>query len=408
MRVLTFTSLFPNSEAPTHGIFVYQRSAHLARRAGNEVQVVSPVPYFPRWLNFKRWHTISEIPAQEQIGELTVYHPRYLLLPRISMPFHGWSMFATSLPVARRLHGRFKFDYIDAHYVFPDGFAAVLLGRSLKLPVIVTARGTDINVFPTFRLIRPMIRWTLRQASGIIAVSAALKRSMIELGMPPDKILVIGNGVDLQRFDLMDHSVARQRLGLTEYGPILVCVAALKPQKGHQVLISAVAELALCHPTLKLYILGEGEYRSSLEKLICEKGLEKRVVLKGIRPNEELKLWYNAADLSCLVSAREGWPNVITESLACGTPVLATRVGGIPEILNSEELGILVNETVESIAAGLKRALAKNWNREAIALQTRTRTWDHVAAEVEEVFRRDSTPEQPPQANPAQGPQGSS
>ena len=399
MRVLTFTSLFPNSEAPTHGIFVYQRSVHLARRPGNEVQVVSPVPYFPRWLNFKRWHTISEIPAQEQIGELTVYHPRYPLLPRISMPFHGWSMFATSLPVARRLHDRLKFDCIDAHYVFPDGFAAVLLGKSLKLPVIVTARGTDMNVFPSFRLIRPMIRWTLRQASGIIAVSAALKRSMVELGTPPDKIQVISNGVDLQRFGLMDHSVARRRLGLTEDGPILVSVAALKPQKGHQVLISAVAELAQCHPSLKLYILGEGEYRNNLEKLICEKRLQKRVVLKGIRPNEELKLWYNAADLSCLVSAREGWPNVITESLACGTPVLATRVGGIPEILHSEELGILVNETVESIAAGLERALAKNWNRESIALQTRTRTWDHVAAEVEEVFRRNSMPGQPSRAN---------
>ncbi len=211
--------------------------------------------------------------------------------------------------------------------------------------------------------------------------------------------MVISNGVDLQRFGLMDHSVARRRLGLTEDGPILVSVAALKPQKGHQVLISAVAELAQCHPSLKLYVLGEGECRSNLEKLICEKRLQKRVVLKGIRPNEELKLWYNAADLSCLVSAREGWPNVITESLACGTPVLATRVGGIPEILHSEELGILVNETVESIVAGLERALAKNWNREAIALQTRTRTWDHVAAEIEGVFTRNSTPGQPSRAN---------
>jgi glycosyltransferase involved in cell wall biosynthesis len=383
---LTFASLFPNSSDPDHGIFVYQRSAHLAKRPGNEVEVVAPIPYLPRWVKIRRWQTAATLPHQETIRTLTVHHPRYLLLPRISMPFHALSMFLGCLPEIRRINRRRKIDCIDAHFVYPDGLVAVLLGKLLRIPVIVSARGTDINVYPSFYLIRPMIRWTLRRASALIAVSAALKSAMAALGTDENKIRVVSNGVDSQRFQNSKQEEARRQLNLPLEGRLILSVGALIPSKGHRLLVRAFSRIAAELGNVWLFILGEGPYRSELQQLITKLGLNGKVQLPGKCRNEELPLWYNAADISCLASAREGWPNVVTESLACGTPVVATRVGGIPEILHSAELGLLTEQREESLAAGLKQALSRKWDRAEISRVTRERTWETVAAEVEQVL----------------------
>jgi teichuronic acid biosynthesis glycosyltransferase TuaC len=386
LRILTFTSLFPNSVDPSYGIFIYHRTSNLADRPGNEVVVVSPVPYFPRWLKTQRWWKASQIPTAEKIGKLVVYHPRYPLLPKISMPLHALLMFLGSWRRCAKLNREARIDCIDAHFVYPDGMAAVLLGKVLGVPVTVSARGTDINLFSSFLLIRPMIRWTLKQSAAAIAVSAALKEKMKELGIDAGKIHVIPNGVDAASFRVIPKEDARRKLGLAEDGPILVSVGSLIPGKGHQLLIQAVGQIARIHPELRLYILGEGPFRVKLESLVAELRLTDRVQLLGKRPHEELPLWFSAADASCLVSSREGWPNVVSESLACGTPVVGARVGGIPEILHSPELGVLVEQTSESVAAGIEQVFAKHWNREEISGQTRARTWETVAAEVDEVL----------------------
>jgi len=383
LRILTFTSLYPNRVNPLQGIFIHQRVLHLARRPGNFVEAIAPVPYFPSWLPLPRWRQFSQIPREEEIDGVRIHYPRYPLLPRISMPAHGMLMYLSSLSLCLRLHRKKTFDCIDAHFVYPDGFAAVRLGRDLKLPVVVSARGTDINLYSSFRLIRPMLRWTLANAAGAIAVSADLKNKMIALGIPEAKIQVIANGVDTERFQPLDAKSARKQLGISEEGGILVSVGSLIESKGHHLLIAAVAKLAAQFPKLRLYVIGEGVYRAKLEELVREKRLEDKVFLPGNRPNEELPQWFSAADLSCLISSREGWPNVISEALACGTPVLATRIGGIPEIVTSPELGMFVEREVDSIAAGLEQALTKSWNREEIARRSRSRSWDAVAAEVE-------------------------
>jgi teichuronic acid biosynthesis glycosyltransferase TuaC len=348
--------------------------------------VVSPIPFFPRWLKTKRWQTASELPEEEVVGNLTVHHPRYPLLPKISMPLHGLLMFLGSLRCVAALNRLRKIDCIDAHFVYPDGFAAMLLGKYLGVPVTVSARGTDINLFPSFRLIRPMIRWTLRRANGIIAVSGALRDAMAVLGLSKDKIHLIPNAVDTARFRPIPAGEARQQLHLPEGGPLLVSVGSLIEAKGHQVTIRAVALAGAHFPSLRLYIIGEGPYRTELEKLIKSLGLQERVHLLGKRLNEELPFWFSAAALSCLASSREGWPNVVTESLACGTPVVATRVGGIPEILNSPEMGTLVEQTSEDVAAGIVKSLSKKWDRQAISREASARTWETVAEEVEEVL----------------------
>jgi glycosyltransferase involved in cell wall biosynthesis len=293
-------------------------------------------------------------------------------------------MFLGALSTGRRLHRRLAFDCIDAHYVYPDGFAAILLGKILKIPVAISARGTDINVFPSFGLIRPLIRWTLQQAKGLIAVSSALKDRMVHLGAPADKIRVIPNGVDVERFEPMDRCEARRSLGIPVTGAVIVSVGSLVPAKRHEVLIEAVAQLATRIPDLKAYIIGDGSLRSELEALRRRTHGEGRVFLVGEKPNTELSRWFSAADVSCLLSAREGWPNVVMESLACGTPVIATRVGGIPEIIVSSELGILVAEDLGSITEGIASALRRQWDRGALVRYAQSRTWKVVAAEVQE------------------------
>jgi teichuronic acid biosynthesis glycosyltransferase TuaC len=350
------------------------------------VEVVAPVPFFPSWLHTTRWGVASRLRTVERIGALTIHHPRYLLLPKVSMPLHGLSMYWGCLPLVRRLHAFARFDCIDAHFVYPDGFAAVLLGKKLGLPVIVSARGTDINLYPSFGLIRPMIRWTLRHAAARVAVSGALRDKMAMVGGTDIPIRVIPNGVDAVRFRPVPLQEARKQLGLPPENPTIVAVGALIEAKGHHYLIRAIRELAPRYPDLQLYILGEGPYRGMLEKFVRELELAGRVHLMGKKPNEELRLWFSAAQVSCLASSREGWPNVVSESLACGTPVVATRVGGIPEIIHCPEFGILVEQTSKSIAAGLDQALSKSWNREEISRQTLARSWETVAAEVEEVF----------------------
>lgn len=382
MKILTFTSLFPNQAKPDFGTFIYQRAAHLAARQGNLLQVLAPIPYSPSWLRTKRWSTFSEVPAEEIVGTLAVSHPRYALVPKV-MPLHGCLIFLGCLSAARGLHQKFAFDCIDAHYVYPDGFAAVLLGKALGIPVVVSARGTDINVFPNFPTIRPQIRWALLQSSGVIAVSAALKDRMVELGVPADKIKVIGNGVDPQRFHGIDRGEARRQLAIPEGARVALSVGSLVPVKSHKLLISAVAQIADRYHDLLLYFVGEGPERSRLEADIRSRGLEKRVFLLGNRPNQELGLWFNAADVSCLASLREGWPNVISESIACGTPVVATCVGGVPEIITSPELGIMVEPNAHALARGIELALSKKWDRQVLLRTAELRTWGVVAEEVE-------------------------
>jgi glycosyltransferase involved in cell wall biosynthesis len=355
--------------------------AHVARRPGNKVTVVAPVPYFPSWLRFSRWKHVGLLPKQERIGELEVHHPRYPMLPKVAMPFHGLFMFLGCFFLVWRLNQEHRFDCIDAHYVYPDGFAAVLIARLLGIPVVVSARGSDINLFPSFSLIRPMICWTLRKASGLIAVSAALRQAMVQLGA--SGVEVVGNGVDVQRFQPVPRKAAREHTNLLPQDRIIVSVAALIPCKGHRFLIAAFAELSQTYPELKLVLIGEGELKNELHSQIRALNVEGRVILAGRISNEELKFWYSAAEVSCLASSREGWPNVLLESLACGTPVVATRVWGAPEVIARPGLGFLVDQDTRALAVALDLALSKEWDREAIVRFAQHRTWDVVADEVE-------------------------
>ena len=384
MKILTFTSLFPNSLQPDYAGFVLQRVSHLARRRGNHVEVVAPLPYIPGFLKRTTKGRIASIPSVETIAGSRVRHPRYLLLPKISMPLHALLMYSGCQAVVRALHREHRFDCIDAHYVFPDGVAAVLMGRSLQIPVCLTARGSDIHTFSRFFAIRPQIRWALRHADGVAAVSSSLAQIMLQLSpsLPPP--VEIGNGVDVTRFFLEDRALARKIIGADQDAKLIVSVAALRHVKGCDLLVRAASMLQASTPGCKILFVGDGPELSSLRRLAVELNCADVCTFVGQVSQENLRHYYNAADVSCLPSRNEGCPNVVLESLACGTPVIATRVGAVPEILADVETGIVVDLTPESIHQALRFALGRPWNRATIASKAKLRSWEQVAQQAEE------------------------
>jgi len=382
LRVLIYTSLFPNSVQPLLGKFVLERMRYL--RAFADCWVSAPVPYFPRVGLREQWSRFSRIPKTEWIDGFGIDHPRYLVVPKVGMATHGLSMFLGSVRQVSTRTQEMSYDIIDAHYVYPDGFAAILLGKLLRKPVVVSARGSDINLFSEFLTIRPLIREVMVRADGLIAVSESLKARMVELGCAPEKIRVIGNGVDTIKFQSRPKNEMRRLLGLPADRSILLSIGNLTENKGFHILIEAVASLRRQNSGVLLVIIGEGVYGSHLSGKIRDLGLEGNVRLVGTQPHEELSAWYSAADVFCLASATEGCPNVVMEAMACGLPVIATRAATV--MLTKPSLGLLVDRTPEDFHHAMESALARDWDCAAIVDHARSSGWDKVARSVFNVF----------------------
>jgi glycosyltransferase involved in cell wall biosynthesis len=262
---------------------------------------------------------------------------------------------------------------IDAHYFYPDGVAAIMLGKALAKPVVVTARGTDINLILRYTLPRAMIHYAARKAAGIIAVSHALKDELMALGVPGPRINVLRNGVDLAMFHPVERSVARARLGLT--GPTLLSVGLLIERKGHDLVIGALPML----PGHTLLICGEGPEKLALERLAKKLGVADRVRFLGRIPHDRLAEIYSAADALILASSREGWPNVLLEAMACGTPVIASNIWGNPEVVTTPEAGVLMAErTAGGVAAAIRQLFQNLPDRGATRRYAERFSWDET------------------------------
>lgn len=387
MRVLVFSSLYPNTVMPQFGLFVHRRVEAVARR-GADIRVVSPVPFFPRVLPVERWHDWARVPARERLGKISVTHPRYPHIPGPGMYVQALAEARACLSHLRTMRRRFDFDLIDAHYVYPDGVAAVRLARALGVPCVITARGSDINLLPRHALVRRQITRALRQADAIVAVSGALAEAMQGLGAPADRIHVIPNGVDRTLFHYGEQTEARHKLGIYSDERMLLTVGNLTELKGHSLILEAVAKLRARGIRTSYHIIGTGEEEERIEERIQALGIDDCVHLQGSIANERLRPWYQAASLYVLASSREGWPNVLNEALACGTPVVATPVGGVPEIIRHEENGLLVERKVSPLADTIERALWREWDREALAAAAAKTSWADVAERLVALFGR--------------------
>ncbi len=386
MRLLTFSTLFPDSVRPNFGVFVENRLRHLVATGEATSTVLAPVPWFPSTdPRYGDWAKMAAVPQFERRHGLDVHHPRFLAIPKVGMNLAPYLLYwAARRAIGRLLAAGQRFDLIDAHYLYPDGVAAVWLGQHFGLPVVMTARGSDVTELPDYPTPRRLIQAAMAGAAAMISVSAGLKARMVELGAPPEKVTVLRNGVELDVFrPPPDRDAARAALGLT--GPTLVSVGGLIPRKRHDLTIAAMALL----PGFTLLIAGDGPSRPGLEAQIAALGLGDRVRLLGPQPHASLYGIYGAADASVLASTREGWANVLLESMASGTPVLASDIPGNPEVVQSREAGLILREnTPQGLAEAVRDLFAAPPARPATRAYAERFGWGETSAGQLAVFRR--------------------
>lgn len=373
MRILTFTTLYPNAVWPQFGIFVETRLRKLVGSGQVSARVVAPCPWFPLSdPRFGKYAGFAQIPRFEDRHGLAIDHPRYPLIPKIGMTAAPFLLFAAMLPFLRRqIASGQDFEVIDAHYMYPDGVAAVMLGLALDRPVAVTCRGSDINAVSEYRLPRKQIIWAAKRADAVVTVSEGLRERLCALGIRADHVRVLRNGVDLDLFHPVERAAARSRLELT--GHVLVSVGNLVRLKGHDLIIRAMIDL----PSSTLLIVGRGPERSALEALARTVGVADRVRFLETVPQKELRNIYAAADALILASSSEGWPNVLLESMACGTPVIATDIPGAREIIGTPEVGRLLRDrSSESIVQSVEALFASPTDRVAIRAYAEQFSWD--------------------------------
>ena len=377
MKILTFTTLFPNAVKPNNAIFVETRLRHLVASGQVDSRVVAPVPWFPFASDrFGAYGDFARVPEDENRFGIEVRHPRYPVIPKVGMNMAPALLArAARASVARLIDEGFDFDLIDAHYFYPDGVAAVKLGKYFNKPVVITARGSDISLIPQYRAPRAMIQWAAANAAAMITVCNALKTELVALGAAEERITPLRNGVDLVRFQPAERAALRADLGLDSY--TLLSVGHLVALKGHDLAIGALAML----PGVRLMIAGSGVERERLEALARELKVTDRVRFLGAVPQAELPRYYNAADALVLASSREGWANVLLEAMACGTPVVASNVWGTPEVVASPDAGVLMGErSARGVADAVEALRAASPQRSATRRYAEQFSWDATTA----------------------------
>lgn len=378
VRSLLFSTLYPSTIRPGHGIFVETRLQELLKSGEVETRVVSPVPWFfstnPRYGEYAR---MAKSPLREEFHGIDVRHPRYFLPPKVGMSIAPFLMALGAIPAIKQLlREGFDFDLIDAHYYYPDGVAAALLAKWFRKPLVITARGTDVNLISRYFVPRQLIRWAANRASSSITVSNALSEVLSSLKVDRSKLTVLRNGVDLNRFHPQPQAEARQTLGWPN-APTLLSVGNLVENKGHDIAIRLLTQL----PDFRLVIVGAGPERNALENLSAKLGVTERLIFAGRVAQQNLLTYYSAADILILASSREGWPNVLLESMACGTPVVATEVGGIPEVITTSDAGRM---TDDRSSTGFLKIIKELWDnypeRTAVRRYAEMFSWEATTA----------------------------
>ena len=398
MKLLVLTTLFPSAAMPSHGIFVENRLLAIRAETNASVKVIAPVPWFPsKHEAFGSWSQWAKVKTREVRESVEVLHPRYFLPPKVGMTYAATALEQCfDRAVREQLAAGYDFDLIDAHYYYPDGVAAVRVARTFNKPVVVTARGTDINLIPSFARQRRMILEAASKADMTITVAEALRAEMLRLGAVGEKIVTLRNGVDLATFRPVDRSLARQQVAdlgartfpgntLPGEAMVLASVGHLIERKGHDLVIDALGKIPHAH----LLIAGDGPERPSLERQVQALSLGERVHFLGRVPHEALSSVYSAADITVLASSREGWPNVLLESMASGTPCVATPVWGSGEVITAPAAGMLctdrsalaIAEAVTVVnAAGIDRAATRGYAEQF--------SWDETAQKTARLYAR--------------------
>jgi teichuronic acid biosynthesis glycosyltransferase TuaC len=372
MRALIITKIFPNCVERLSSPFNRRQFAALSRLC--ELEVLATIPWFPGASALGRWSAagrLARVPAEEHIDGLRVRHPRVAFVPKIGHgmagPLYAASLATTVLPYRGRV------DVVLGAWAYPDGFAAVAIADMLGVPCVIKLHGSDMNVVAHLPGPRRRLLWALPRASRVVAVSRQLAERALELGVRPERVDVVPNGIDRDVFRPSDRAQARRALGLPDAAPIVLYVGHLKEEKGALDLIRAFGSVGDRLQGARLVMVGDGAAESACRALATELGVS--VDFAGAQPHETIPTWLAAADTLALPSWNEGMPNVVVEALACGRPVVATAVGGIPDVLDSLS-GILVPpREPRALGEALVQTLSKTHDAEAISAGLKRPDW---------------------------------
>lgn len=390
MKVLVISSLFPSKASPTSGIFIKEQLKEIKKWC-SVICVISPTPWHLSIKKLGQRNNDNDRPREEDWEDNRIYRPRYFMIPKITVYLNGFFYFLSVYILIKRKKELANFDIIHVHFAYPAGFAAALIGKILKKPVVLTVRGTDINYFPTDPVLKIIIRYSLNRITKIIAVSDNLKRKVSNLNIKCNKIEVVPNGVDLNLFKAIDKGSVRKKLGINDHNKVILYVGAFEKVKGLEFLLRAYKEILKSYVfnEATLILIGTGSITKKIKRMIWDYDIYDHVLLKKYIKHEEIPLWMNASDVFCLPSLNEGRPNVLYEAIACGTPVVATNVGGVSEIIVSDELGELIpSKSVNDIINALTRVLKKEWNIKRIRNYAIQHSTSRYAEKIVDIYKK--------------------
>ena len=377
LKIAVVTAHFPSSAQPTNGRPAYQTTRLLS--GNSDIQVFYPHSVYPSFLK-PRSRTYDALDASYSLPDVKVGYYDYPVLPLVSRPFNGWMVARALLPHVRS----FAPDLIFSYFLYPDGFAALKIGKALGVPVVAMAVGSDVhNIRDRFSAMHT--RTVLREADFLVAISDDLRKRMVAMGAPPEKTRTILSGCDVSVFHPADRLEARRKLHIDPNAEAVVYIGRMDVKKGLRELVEAAVSLHSLRPDLHVYMVGEGPDRPLIEGAIQANNAASYIHALSECAFDDVAVWMAASNLVTLPSYMEGYPNVVVEALACGRPVVATNVGGIPEIL-SDEYGCLVPPRNPSrLAQAFASVLDKAWDANAISAHG-SRSWEAVVVELFAIF----------------------
>jgi glycosyltransferase involved in cell wall biosynthesis len=385
MKVLAVCHMFPSKINPGNGVFVKERIKYVAKRV--DLRMIAPVPYFPLIHLTGKYRNIDKVEFKENIDTLTVFHPRYFLIPKFMKFLDGYLFYKSLNAYFQEIIKEHNPDILDFHWTYPEIVAGVKWAKGTGRKVIVTVRGNEALFRFEDSIRKEILKHSLQQVDNIISVSDDLKLKLIsEFGIPGEKITVIGNGIDVCQFNVIEKNEARKQCNLQQDGKYILSLCRLSQEKGLENLLKAFSDNSFKDATL--LIAGDGPLRKTLYELAKTLHVSSRVVFLGAIEHRETAKWYNASDVYCLPSLREGCPNTVIESLACGTPVVSTKVGAVPELVKENSGFVVAPGDCIGLREALDRSLKIEWDRKKIAASGQNRSWDNVADEVIRVYEK--------------------
>ncbi len=396
MKIAVVTPSFPTQAEPYRGAPTWATLRHLNQLA--ELEVLCTNPRYPIRLQHRDFfHDAPDLSAYPEIKSQTVEFPAVPLLTR---GLNGWTLQKT---LASRIRA-IRPDVLLTYWLYPEGYAATRLGRRLGIPSVIVSLGSDLKRIPNDPLVRRLTARAVQEASAVVGVSQDLGKVACGLGASPQRVHTVFNGVRTELFRLLDQTETRASLNVAPEVKLILYVGRFVPLKGIPNLIEAVRRLTVQSASRwELALIGNGSQEVELKAQAEAAGIADRLRFLGPQPPEQVARWMNAADLLCLPSESEGQPNVIVEALSCGRPVVATAVGGIPEIV-TEDSGVLVRDnSADALVPALQLAVGRSWDREAISRRHR-RGWEDAARETLRICEAVAAARRSPAMQPAFAP----